>query len=317
MYEEEILYNVVVFDKIGHDIWYDMICRAVLEYVVSLYGRSLHHHSSIYPSIFPLLIFMDFHHSLPHKHFLHHPHHSPLSLDFRYFHQAVRTRTSDEFRSAKRGIMFSSDVTARGLDYPDVTLVLQVSVLCRAMLRCAVLCCAVLCCAVLCCAVLCCAVLCALTGLAAVICMSVFRAMCAWKEERERERENQTRKDGVVSDLFLPQTPILLSHSLQLHNLLAYFYLHTCLCVCVCVCVFSLLDGHDNEGSVRTQTGPYSKGWQGGQRTTALCTIRSIRYAAFCISTIYPSIYLFIYLSTIYCFVMVHSVPLSYLLCSP
>ena len=40
--------------------------------------------------------------------------------------QAVRTRTSEEFRSAKSGIMFSSDVTARGLDYPDVTLVLQV-----------------------------------------------------------------------------------------------------------------------------------------------------------------------------------------------
>jgi hypothetical protein len=40
--------------------------------------------------------------------------------------QAVRTRTSEEFRSATKGIMFSSDVTARGLDYPDVTLVLQV-----------------------------------------------------------------------------------------------------------------------------------------------------------------------------------------------
>ena len=40
--------------------------------------------------------------------------------------QAVRTRTSEEFRSASKGIMFSSDVTARGLDYPDVTLVLQV-----------------------------------------------------------------------------------------------------------------------------------------------------------------------------------------------
>ena len=40
--------------------------------------------------------------------------------------QPQRTRTSEAFRSAKRGIMFSSDVTARGLDYPDVTLVLQV-----------------------------------------------------------------------------------------------------------------------------------------------------------------------------------------------
>lgn len=49
-----------------------------------------------------------------------------VNLLITLFRQAVRTRTSDEFRSAKRGIMFSSDVTARGLDYPDVTLVLQV-----------------------------------------------------------------------------------------------------------------------------------------------------------------------------------------------
>ena len=41
--------------------------------------------------------------------------------------QAVRTRTSEEFRNATKGIMFSSDVTARGMDYPDVTLVLQVT----------------------------------------------------------------------------------------------------------------------------------------------------------------------------------------------
>ena len=50
----------------------------------------------------------------------------PISL----FFQPQRTRTSEAFRSATRGIMFSSDVTARGLDYPDVTLVLQVRVLC-------------------------------------------------------------------------------------------------------------------------------------------------------------------------------------------
>ena len=30
--------------------------------------------------------------------------------------QAVRTKTSDQFRSCKQGIMFSSDVTARGMD---------------------------------------------------------------------------------------------------------------------------------------------------------------------------------------------------------
>jgi ATP-dependent RNA helicase MSS116 len=39
--------------------------------------------------------------------------------------QSQRTRTSEQFRLAKKGIMFSSDVTARGMDYPDVTLVLQ------------------------------------------------------------------------------------------------------------------------------------------------------------------------------------------------
>ena len=157
---------------------------------MSLYGRSLHDHSSIYPSIFALLILMDCQHSLSLLH-KHHPHHSPLPLDFRYSPQAVRTRTSDEFRSAKRGIMFSSDVTARGLDYPDVTLVLQVSALC----------CAVLCCAVLCRTLLYSTILCVLTGLAVVMC-------------RKEERENQTRKDRGVRDVFLSKTPILLSHSL-------------------------------------------------------------------------------------------------------
>lgn len=33
------------------------------------------------------------------------------------------------FRAAKTGIMFSSDVSARGVDYPRVTLVVQVCVL--------------------------------------------------------------------------------------------------------------------------------------------------------------------------------------------
>jgi ATP-dependent RNA helicase MSS116 len=40
--------------------------------------------------------------------------------------QAQRTRAADQFRSGKRCIMFSSDVSARGVDYPDVSLVIQV-----------------------------------------------------------------------------------------------------------------------------------------------------------------------------------------------
>ncbi|KAK9795928.1 hypothetical protein WJX73_005803 [Symbiochloris irregularis] len=42
--------------------------------------------------------------------------------------QAQRTKTADRFRNAREGIMFSSDVSARGVDYPDVTLVVQVGV---------------------------------------------------------------------------------------------------------------------------------------------------------------------------------------------
>lgn len=40
--------------------------------------------------------------------------------------QKQRERSSDAFRKHKNAIMFSSDVTARGMDYPDVTFVLQV-----------------------------------------------------------------------------------------------------------------------------------------------------------------------------------------------
>lgn len=40
--------------------------------------------------------------------------------------QSHRTKTADTFRNMDRGIMFSSDVSARGVDYPDVTLVVQV-----------------------------------------------------------------------------------------------------------------------------------------------------------------------------------------------
>ena len=39
--------------------------------------------------------------------------------------QAKRTRTSDQFRDGSNVVLFSSDVSARGLDYPDVTLVVQ------------------------------------------------------------------------------------------------------------------------------------------------------------------------------------------------
>ncbi|CAM9176162.1 unnamed protein product, partial [Sphacelaria rigidula] len=40
--------------------------------------------------------------------------------------QSQRTKVSQAFRQRKGVIMFSSDVSARGLDYPDVTLVVQV-----------------------------------------------------------------------------------------------------------------------------------------------------------------------------------------------
>jgi len=42
--------------------------------------------------------------------------------------QAHRTRASDTFRNQQRGIVFSSDVLARGMDFPDVTGVIQVGV---------------------------------------------------------------------------------------------------------------------------------------------------------------------------------------------
>jgi ATP-dependent RNA helicase MSS116 len=42
--------------------------------------------------------------------------------------QALRTRSADNFRRAREGILFSSDVTARGMDFPDVTHVIQVGV---------------------------------------------------------------------------------------------------------------------------------------------------------------------------------------------
>ena len=40
--------------------------------------------------------------------------------------QSYRTRTADDFRKRSNVIMFTSDVSARGMDYPDVTFVMQV-----------------------------------------------------------------------------------------------------------------------------------------------------------------------------------------------
>ncbi|KAL2833925.1 P-loop containing nucleoside triphosphate hydrolase protein [Aspergillus pseudoustus] len=40
--------------------------------------------------------------------------------------QAARTRVANTFRKCKTGILFSSDVTARGMDFPEVTHVIQI-----------------------------------------------------------------------------------------------------------------------------------------------------------------------------------------------
>ncbi|KAI4242618.1 MAG: hypothetical protein L6R42_010961, partial [Xanthoria sp. 1 TBL-2021] len=40
--------------------------------------------------------------------------------------QSARTRTTDVFKTAKKGIMFASDVIGRGMDFPNVSLVVQV-----------------------------------------------------------------------------------------------------------------------------------------------------------------------------------------------
>lgn len=44
--------------------------------------------------------------------------------------QAARNSASTQFRHAKRAILLTSDVSARGVDYPDVSLVVQVSFSC-------------------------------------------------------------------------------------------------------------------------------------------------------------------------------------------
>ncbi|XP_057454791.1 DEAD-box ATP-dependent RNA helicase 31-like [Lotus japonicus] len=55
---------------------------------------------------------------------------SELKLNVREIHsrkpQSYRTRVSEEFRKSKGLILVTSDVSARGVDYPDVTLVVQV-----------------------------------------------------------------------------------------------------------------------------------------------------------------------------------------------
>lgn len=42
--------------------------------------------------------------------------------------QTKRTRTTDEFRNAKNGILLATDVIARGMDFPSVTNVIQVGI---------------------------------------------------------------------------------------------------------------------------------------------------------------------------------------------
>lgn len=40
--------------------------------------------------------------------------------------QSARTKATDQFKTARQGVMFASDVIGRGMDFPDVSLVLQV-----------------------------------------------------------------------------------------------------------------------------------------------------------------------------------------------
>lgn len=40
--------------------------------------------------------------------------------------QPARVKAAEAFRKARQAIMFTSDVSARGVDYPDVSLVIQV-----------------------------------------------------------------------------------------------------------------------------------------------------------------------------------------------
>lgn len=45
--------------------------------------------------------------------------------------QSKRTRASEDFRARRQVIMFSSDVSARGMDYPDVSMVVQLGLVSR------------------------------------------------------------------------------------------------------------------------------------------------------------------------------------------
>ena len=45
--------------------------------------------------------------------------------------QAKRSRASEEFRGSSQTIIFSSDVSARGMDYPDITMVVQLGLVSR------------------------------------------------------------------------------------------------------------------------------------------------------------------------------------------
>ncbi|XP_022871414.1 DEAD-box ATP-dependent RNA helicase 31-like [Olea europaea var. sylvestris] len=55
-----------------------------------------------------------------------------LNLNVREIHsrkpQSYRNKISDEFRKSKGLVLVTSDVSARGVDYPDITLVLQIGV---------------------------------------------------------------------------------------------------------------------------------------------------------------------------------------------
>lgn len=55
-----------------------------------------------------------------------------MQLNVREMHsrkpQLYRSRISEEFKQSKRMVLISSDVSARGMNYPDVTLVLQVGI---------------------------------------------------------------------------------------------------------------------------------------------------------------------------------------------
>lgn len=45
--------------------------------------------------------------------------------------QGHRNKVSEKFRNGQGLVMFTSDVSARGMDYPDVSAVLQVGLVCE------------------------------------------------------------------------------------------------------------------------------------------------------------------------------------------